>query len=148
MQRIQNPVSKLHQSIAHAVYVAAPDVQYEQKDFAQSKELGHPVYKTKYRRPREDEILVMEMFPQVWASTALGFGGIGGSAMTTAYTIVLMFNDLCMVYFDGRYAYTVSNSGDTQRFEKDLSTKNLASCSDAKSLYPLFEQNTCAISLL
>ena len=28
------------------------------------------------------------VFPQVWGSTTLGFGGIDGSAMTEAYTVV------------------------------------------------------------
>lgn len=32
------------------------------------------------------------MFPQAWGSTSLGFGGIGGQAMTSAYTTVITDN--------------------------------------------------------
>lgn len=39
-------------------------------------------------------------FPQVWVSTALGYGGIGGSAMTKATTIILYSDrkDVAYVY--------------------------------------------------
>lgn len=51
------------------------------------------------------------IFEQTWGSTALGFGGIGGQAMTTANTIVCIpydtENEKCHVYFAGRYAYGV-----------------------------------------
>ena len=47
-------------------------------------------------------------FNQTWGSTALGFGGIGGQAMTTARTYVFVpvtCNQKCFVYFAGRFAY-------------------------------------------
>lgn len=46
-------------------------------------------------------------FPQLWGTTALGFGGIGGQAMTTAQTIVVVaeLKRVVVVYFDGRFAY-------------------------------------------
>lgn len=53
------------------------------------------------------------IFEQTWGSTALGFGGIGGQAMTTANTIVLIPNNChqdCFVYFAGRFAYNVPYS--------------------------------------
>lgn len=48
------------------------------------------------------------IFPQTWGSTALGFGGIGGQAITTANTIVCipLCNQKCHVYFGGQYAYS------------------------------------------
>lgn len=49
-------------------------------------------------------------FMQTWASTALGFGGIGGQAITAARTYVLVpmnCNQKCFVYFAGRFAYAV-----------------------------------------
>lgn len=66
-----------------------------------------------YRIDRERERATVEdyefhVFAQIWESTALGFGGIGGSAMTTAYTVVcvpLCVDQKCHVYFGGRYAY-------------------------------------------
>lgn len=61
-------------------------------------------------------------FPQGWGSTALGYGGIGGQAMTSAQTIVLY--DVCegiaRVYFGGgRLAYEIKNPN--QLFFDDLS---------------------------
>lgn len=47
-------------------------------------------------------------FEQVWGSTALGFGGVGGQAMTSARTYVFVpmeCNQKCFVYFAGRFAY-------------------------------------------
>lgn len=52
-------------------------------------------------------------FSQTWGSTALGFDGIGGQAMTSARTYVLVpqnCNQNCFVYFAGRFAYAVSYS--------------------------------------
>lgn len=48
------------------------------------------------------------IFPQTWGSTALGFSGMGGQAITTAYTIVCipLCDQMCHVYFGGRYAYS------------------------------------------
>lgn len=52
-------------------------------------------------------------FPQSWASTALGFGGIGGQAITTAQTVVVRgpAGD-CAVYFGTRLAYHVGRPSD------------------------------------
>lgn len=41
---------------------------------------------------------------QSWGSTALGFGGMGGSAITQALTVVVI-TDQAHVYFGGRHAY-------------------------------------------
>ena len=52
-------------------------------------------------------------FEQTWGSTALGFGGIGGQAMTRARTYVFVpvtCNQKCFVYFAGRFAYAVERS--------------------------------------
>lgn len=42
-------------------------------------------------------IINVDMFSQLWASTALGFGGFGGDAMTQEYTYV--------IYCDNGYYY-------------------------------------------
>lgn len=50
----------------------------------------------------------LHTFEQMWGSTALGFGGIGGQAMTSARTYVFVpvtCNQKCFVYFGGRFAY-------------------------------------------
>ena len=58
-------------------------------------------------RPTIDDF-ELYTFNQMWGSTALGFGGIGGQAMTQARTYVFVpvsCNQKCLVYFAGRFAY-------------------------------------------
>lgn len=53
------------------------------------------------------------IFEQIWGSTALGFGGMGGQAMTAANTYVFVpinVNQLCFVYFAGEFAYAAPYS--------------------------------------
>lgn len=50
------------------------------------------------------------IFEQIWGSTALGFPSIGGSAMTSAFTYVLIpqsMDSKCFIYFAGRFAYAI-----------------------------------------
>lgn len=49
-------------------------------------------------------------FPQTWGSTALGFGGIGGCAMTTAQTYVVTVQGRVLVYFGPRFAYEIKDT--------------------------------------
>lgn len=65
-------------------------------------------------------------FDQTWASTALGFGGIGGSAMTTERTYVYIQYDeeTAYVYFGGMFAYKASINA---RFWEDIDKHNMAS---------------------
>lgn len=62
----------------------------------------------------DESELEFSVFAQLWGSTSLGFGGMGGSAMTTAYTYVVMgpHRQGAMVYFAGRFAYYVKNPSD------------------------------------
>lgn len=67
---------------------------------------------TKSIKPHIDNF-DMYTFEQTWGSTALGFGGIGGQALTDARTYVFVPIDVdqkCHVYFAGRYAYAVNYS--------------------------------------
>ena len=65
-------------------------------------------------------------FDQTWGSTALGFSGIGGSAMTKARTYVFVPDnyDKALVFFGGRFAY---ECGMNELFEKDLREKRMVS---------------------
>lgn len=69
-------------------------------------------------------------FPQMWGSTALGFGGIGGQAMTTAQTVVIGYGNRYEVYFGGRFAYEVINPN--EKFFEDMRKWRMASLRDAK----------------
>ena len=50
----------------------------------------------------------LHIFEQTWGSTALGFGSIGGQAITTEFTYVFVpvnCNQNCFVYFGDQFAY-------------------------------------------
>jgi hypothetical protein len=53
------------------------------------------------------------MFPQWWESSALGFGGCGADAITTAYTVVALVQEKLQgaVFFDNRLAYVIKKYG-------------------------------------
>ena len=68
--------------------------------------------------------------PQVWPSTSCGFGGIGGSAMTEAQTVVFMLHQegahYASVFHGTRYAYTVKLTGpDVTKFYDLMHTQRL-----------------------
>ena len=82
------------------------------------------------------------VFTQTWASTALGFGGVGGSAMTTKYTTVfrtqlipiypdsLFDNDVIFytVFFDGEFAYIIqSDNKRNEKIEEDIQRRDMKS---------------------
>lgn len=50
------------------------------------------------------------MFPQWWSSTACGFPGIGGQAITEAMTVIVANKDFAYVCINGRHAYTLEMS--------------------------------------
>lgn len=55
-----------------------------------------------------DDGFELHIFNQIWGSTALGFGGMGGQAITKARTYVfipMVDGEDCIVYFAGRFAY-------------------------------------------
>lgn len=71
-------------------------------------DLPHRIKYDKAEKATVDDF-VMYTFTQLWGSTALGFGGVGGQAMTTANTYVFVpecVNQDCFVYFGGRFAYS------------------------------------------
>ena len=73
----------------------------------------------------------IHVFEQTWGSTALGFGGVGGQAMTSATTYVFIpigINQKCFVYFAGSFAYAVDYS---EKFMEDVLKGNVASVSEA-----------------
>lgn len=74
-----------------------------------------------YKYPELD----LKMFSQCWGSTALGFGGIGGQAMTSAYTVVVNdYNEnISSVFFGDRLAYTIFNPNDN--FFNDMAKEKM-----------------------
>ena len=111
MNIADNPISTLAECIAHAQYEGFSGIEYDRMDYdavrnaktAEEKRASMSATVRAIRRPTTRDFEVMYMFTQTWGSTALGFGGIGGAAMTTAYTIVLrshMNGEYC-IYFGG-----------------------------------------------
>jgi len=79
-----------------------------------------------YPHPTLDDFEI-HIFEQIWGSTSLGFGGIGGQAMTSATTYVFIPRcgiQKCFVYFAGRFAYAVNYSDELM---DDVLNRNMAS---------------------
>ena len=62
----------------------------------------------------------MTMFLQTWGDTSLGFGGIGGQMMTSAYTTVVrdIYSGWCGVFFGEKLAYKIKDPNQT--FNEDI----------------------------
>lgn len=74
-------------------------------------------------------------FDQLWNSTALGFDGVGGAALTWSRTYVLIPKEadhIAYVYFGSRFAYSCPTN--TEAFWKDVKTSMMASVND-KHIY-------------
>lgn len=69
-------------------------------------------------------------FDQMWASTALGFGGVGGSAMTWARTYVFIPKGIeeAYVFFGDRFAYKTTMN---DRFWEDVKNCQMASVAES-----------------
>ena len=85
---------------------------------------------TDISRRTQCENFEIVMFDQLWGSTALGFGGCGGSAMTTATTFVLIpyeenAENCAFVYFGDEFAYRVDKPN--KRFVEDMLNGRMAS---------------------
>ncbi len=129
----------LIESTAAAFYSALaadlPTMEYDYRS-PESKKRGTIEWKTEVRLRRPDKRDVeAQVFPQTWGSTALGFGGMGGAAVTTAYTTVVYMNHRshACVYFDGRFAY--SEEKPPEVFWADLKDRALRPAYEAKGRY-------------
>lgn len=148
--RLSSPLDALAGAVYHAASSAFPDIHYENRDWeamadwtqaqrAQAHAQNSWPLKKCVRRPSPEEAVVVAMFPQTWGSTALGFGGIGGAAMTPAYTVVVRGPaGEHAVYWAGRFAYWVpADVSPEQReaFEQDLLARATRSVREAAVRY-------------
>ena len=128
-----NAIQDLSNAFAHAMYKGFAEYEYETVDFAamadwtmeQRKNNPRPMKKAA-RQHTSNDIEVYAMFSQTWSSTALGFGGLGGQAITDAYTIVLrssLLGEYC-VYFGGRFAYNIKKPN--EKFFQDVAKLYMA----------------------
>lgn len=79
---------------------------------------------------RHPEFEVINVFSQTWGSTALGFGDIGGQAITTAYTTIIENVDLgyVAVFFGEHMAYIIKHPN--EKFVEDVKKRNMCSVSN------------------
>lgn len=136
--RSGSPIESLAAALHHALLVGLwpvkyPEVEWTDKPDPATGSRRRETGKTLERRPRQDEVDVI-MFQQTWGSTALGFGGIGGQAITSAYTVVVegLQGDAC-VYFAGRLAYHIEGPG--PKFWEDVAARSMHQVAGAKPRY-------------
>lgn len=114
--RLGSALMAVHSALAQALYKDLPDISYENRDWDTWRKLDKQAQAdairtksepkvTSTRRPYEHDVEVL-LFPQTWGSTALGYGGMGGAAVTTAYTVIVHDHACWCVYFgEGELAY-------------------------------------------
>jgi len=132
-----NPVETLAASVYSACLKDLLPIEHAEYEFRWTP--GKPgtekvdTGRTKQVRPDPYHVSVA-MFEQTWDSTALGFGGIGGQAITAAYTVVVEgpMGDAC-VYFAGRLAYHIKRPN--AAFNIDMSTHSMKSVAEAAGRY-------------
>ena len=144
-----NPIETLAGAMAHAAYVAFPEYKYQDRDWAKHDKwrstLTREEMKTavapadcfveKTRKHTFYDLTVYSMFVQSWGSTALGFGGIGGQAITSAYVCIIESNLVGQfaVYFGGRLAYVIERPN--EKFWEDRSSQRMVDAKLGKSTY-------------
>ena len=71
-----------------------------------------------------DDDFDLYLFEQTWGNTSGGFEGIGGSAMTsqTTYVLVPKFDHDCLVFFGGKFAYKAPYN---EKFMSDVREGNV-----------------------
>lgn len=103
-------------------------------------DLPHRLDYTENSCPTLDDFEIYS-FDQTWGSTSLGFDGIGGQAITTARTYVFVpisGNQMCFVYFGGKFAYKVPYS---QVLIEDIHKQNMAAVADTSKYLLKFVVN-------
>lgn len=124
---LDSPITALHASLSHAAYEGFPEFEYEDRDWSHGYQPGvEPTYITKKRKHTDYDLTVYALFPQTWGSTALGFGGLGGQAFTTAYVVVIQSDRTgeFVVYFAGRFAYRIAKPN--KAFFEDIASQSMA----------------------
>lgn len=148
--RLGYPIQALHSALAQALYKDLPDIQYQNRDWDAYRQMTEadkalaiksntvPMISAS-RRPRDEDVEVV-MFPQTWGSTALGYGGMGGAAVTSAYTVIVSDHSVSCVYFgEGELAYKVDHNSSSpqgrENWREDLASRNIKERAKAAGRY-------------
>lgn len=86
------------------------------------------------KSPYEKDFFITN-FDQTWASTALGFGGVGGSALTNERTYIFIPRgelNKAFVYFGSQFAYAVIIN---DAFIQDMENKCMVDVQKAAQRY-------------
>ena len=144
-----NPIETLASCMADAAYSAFPEYKYKDRNWAlhdkwratltreEMKTAVAPAdcFVEKTRKHTFYDLTVYSMFPQTWSSTALGFGGIGGQAITSAYVCIIESNLVggYAVYFGGRLAYVINRPN--EKFAEDVERHRMVDARLGKATY-------------
>jgi len=117
--RLGNALMAIHNALARSLHMDLPNITYETRDWNSWHKLSKTqqadairtrteAKRVESRRPHEDDVEVI-MFPQTWGSTALGYGGMGGASVTSAYTVIVHDHvNYCVYFGEGELAYKVT----------------------------------------
>ena len=130
-----NEVACIAASIANYQQLASSFPQYGHGNDEQKKRIDDLLIKHKSKDKYWDspvmntwEDISIHVTLQTWGSTACGWGGIGGAAMTTAMNVVIHnhYTDLVFVYWGGDLAYITAkeNVHDFERCPSLREVKN------------------------
>jgi hypothetical protein len=158
-----NPIETLACCMAHAAYEAFPEYKYKDRNWDKYRKWQDEVFNKlsqdekkklydeerrtnvhmgppdttveKSRKHTFYDLTVYSMFAQSWGSTALGFGGIGGQAITSAYVCVIESNLVggYAVYFGGRLAYVIDRPNEL--FIEHIARHRMVDAKLGKSTY-------------
>ena len=121
---MNNPI----EDMASAVYSAILRDLPEYESIIQTmREIREEIPGTLVKRRYHIHEISACQFVQTWGSTALGFGGIGGQALTSAYTTIISTPDYSAVYFGGRFAYLAKT--ENKEFQEDFYSQRMAEVS-------------------
>jgi hypothetical protein len=148
--RLGYPIQALHSALAQALHRDLPDIEYKNRDWpayqkmtdaekAQAMRTNTVPQISVMRRPREDDVEVI-MFPQTWGSTALGYGGMGGASVTSAYTVIVSNHVISCVYFgEGELAYRINHNTSSaqgrENWRKDVADHRMQDRAQAHARY-------------
>jgi hypothetical protein len=163
MPQATNPIETLASAMAHAAYEAFPEYKFKGRNWVKYQKWHDEVFNklsqdekkklydeerrtgvhmgpadTQVEKSRKHtfyDLTLYSMFPQTWGSTALGFGGIGGQAITSAYVSIIESNLLGQfaVYFGGQLAYVIERPN--EKFMEDIARQQMVDAKLGKATY-------------
>lgn len=131
-----DPIETLAAAMHAACLRDLPVIEYQSADWEATRKEREkdpntkPPTKAATRRPQPDDCRII-MFPEMWGSTALGYGGMGGAAMTEAYTVIVLHERKSAIYWGcGQLGYLVDTG--CPLFREQLDKRNTYDRRDAR----------------